>query len=58
MLRDRTVPEEDLWADSDSDTFRGAYFRLLRKQAEEDPKAVLATEISRKILAGREVKLP
>ena len=58
MLRDRTVPEEDLWADADSDTFRGAYFRLLRKQAEEDPKAVLATEISRKILAGREVKLP
>lgn len=58
LFRDRTVPEEDLWADADSDTFRGAYFRLLRRQAEEDPRAVLAAEISRKILAGREVKLP
>lgn len=58
LFRDRTVPEEDLWADADSDTFRGSYFRLLRKQAEEDPRAVLAAEISRKILAGREVVLP
>jgi len=58
FLRDRTEPEVDLWEDADSDTFRGVYFRLLRQQAEDDPKAVLAAEISRKILAGREVKLP
>ena len=58
FLRDRTVPEDDLWEDAGSDTFRGAYFRLLREQAEEDLRAVLAAEISRKILAGREVRLP
>lgn len=58
LFRDRTVPEEDLWADVDSDTFRGVYFRMLQKQAQEDPSAVLAAEISRKILAGREVTLP
>lgn len=58
FLRDRTEPELDLWEDADTDTFRGVYFRMLRQQAEEDPRAVLAAEISRKILAGREVKLP
>lgn len=58
ILRDRTEPKENLWEDTDSDTFRGAYFRMLREQAQEDPRAVLAAEISRKILAGREVKLP
>lgn len=58
FLRDRTEAEADLWEDADSDTFRGVYFRLLRQQAETDPRAMLAAEISRKILAGREVKLP
>lgn len=58
FLRDRTEPEADLWEDVGSDTFRGAYFRLLQHRAEEDPRAVLAAEISKKILAGREVKLP
>lgn len=58
LLRDRTEPEENVWEDADSDTFRGVYFRLLREQAEEDPRAVLAAEISRKILAGKEVRLP
>ena len=58
FLRDRTEPVADLWEEADSDTFRGVYFRLLRQQAQEDPRAVLAAEISRKILAGREVRLP
>ena len=58
LLRDRTEPLEDLWADAGSDSFRGIYFSLLRDRAEADPRAVLAAEISRKILAGREVKLP
>lgn len=58
LIRDQTVPEEDLWQDADADTFRGAYFRLLRQQAQEDPRAVLAARISRDILSGREVKLP
>lgn len=58
LLRDRTVPAEDLWEDVGSDTFRGVYFQMLKAQAEDDPRAVLAAEISRKILAGREVRLP
>lgn len=57
FLRDQTVPEEDIWEDVESDTFRGAYFRLLRQQAETEPLAVLAAEISKKILSGREVEL-
>lgn len=58
FFRDKTVPETDLWEDVGSDTFRGTYFRLLQQQAEENPRAALAAEISGKILAGREVKLP
>lgn len=58
FLRDRTEPAADLWADMDSDTFRGAYFRKLHQLAEENPRALLAAEISQKILSGREVKLP
>ena len=58
ILQDRTTPPEDLWEDVGSDTFRGVYFRLLQQHAQEDPRAVLAAEISRKILSGREVKLP
>ena len=58
FLRDRTIPVQDLWEDTGSDTFRGAYFRLLQQQAQTEPLAVLAAEISKKILSGREVKLP
>jgi len=58
FLRDRTMPELSLWEDTGSDTFRGTYFRLLQQQAETDPRAVLAAEISKKILTGREVRLP
>lgn len=58
ILRDRTESPEDLWAEAGSDSFRGVYFSLLRDRAGEDPRAVLAAEISRKILSGREVKLP
>ena len=58
ILRDQTEPREDLWAEAGSDSFRGVYFGLLRDRAGEDPRAVLAAEISRKILSGREVKLP
>lgn len=58
ILRDRTAPPENLWEDVDSDTFRGVYFRLLQQLSQEDSRAVLAAEISRKILSGREVRLP
>ena len=58
VLLDRRAPEEDLWADAGEDSFRGAYFRLLQQLSDEDPRAALAAEISRKILSGREVELP
>lgn len=58
FLRNRTSPKQDLWQDVGNDTFRGTYFRLLQQQAEKEPLAVLAAEISQKVLAGREVKLP
>ena len=58
FLRDETIPVQDLWEDTASDTFRGVYFRLLQQQAETEPLAVLAAEISKKILSGREVILP
>lgn len=58
IFRDQTVPKADIWEDADSDTLRGVYFRLLRERAEENPRAVLAAEISHKILSGREVRLP
>ena len=58
FLRDQTMPVQNLWEDVGNDTFRGAYFRLLQQQAQTDPLAVLAAEISQKILSGREVILP
>jgi DNA repair exonuclease SbcCD nuclease subunit len=58
FLRDETIPVQDLWEDVSSDTFRGTYFRLLQQQAQTQPLAVLAAEISKKILSGREVNLP
>ena len=56
--RDETIPVQDLWEDTASDTFRGVYFRLLQQQAKTETLAVLAAEISQKILSGREVILP
>ena len=58
LLRDETIPVQDLWEDTGSDTFRGVYFRLLQQQSQTEPLAALAAEISKKILSGREVNLP
>lgn len=58
FLRDETRAKKDLWEDADSDSLRGVYFRLLRQRAQEDSRAVLAAEISQRILSGREVRLP
>lgn len=63
QLRDRTEPPMDVWADTDGDTLEGVYFRLLREKLEAaDPEEARqitkAAEISRKLLAGREVMLP
>ena len=57
-LRDLTEMPVDIWEDAGSDSLRGMYFRMLQKIAEDDPNAVLAAEISRKLLEGREVRLP
>ena len=60
-LRDETLPPLDIWGDTESDTLEGVYFRLLKEAMEHDPDSreeiLLAAEISRKILAGREVTL-
>lgn len=58
FFRDETIPVQDLWEDAGSDTFRGAYFGLLQQRAQTEHLAVLAAEISKKILSGREVNLP
>ena len=63
LLRDRTVPPLDLWADAGEDTLQGVYFTMLRQamegQDEETCRRIaLAAKISRQILLEQEVKLP
>lgn len=58
IFRDRTELPVDLWADVGEDTLRGVYFRMLQEQAASEKDAILAAEISQKILSGREVRLP
>ena len=62
-LRDRTVPERDLWGSASEDTLEGVYFGLLKDaldNADEEQKEILtlAARISRQILDGQEVRLP
>lgn len=62
-LRDRTVPEKDIWGSADADSLEGVYFRLLKDaMAEADEHTqktlTLAARISRQILDGQEVVLP
>ena len=60
-LLDKTEPPIDLWENTDADTLEGMYFQLLRRSLEEQPEnarqILLAAEISRKLLDGREVTL-
>ena len=60
-LRDETLPPLDIWGDTDADTLQGVYFRLLREAMDANPESreeiLLAAEISRKLLEGREVTL-
>ena len=55
-LRDRTQPELPVWEDLQEDSLCGTFFRLLRDS--NNPHAQLASQISRKLLSGREVRLP
>lgn len=62
-LRDRTVPERDIWGSASEDTLEGVYFRILKdamdNASEEDREVLtLAARISRQILDGQEVRLP
>ena len=62
-LRDRTVPERDIWGCAGEDSLEGAYFRHLKEAMEsaegEDREILtLAARISRQILDGQEVLLP
>lgn len=62
-LRDRTVPERDIWGSAGADTLEGVYFRILRDSmaaASEEEQEIwtLAARISRQILDGQEVRLP
>ena len=62
-LRDETVPETDIWQNTDTDSLEGLLFGHLKKAAESDSevlsrRAVLAARLCRRILDGQEVKLP
>ncbi len=62
-LRDRTVPEMDLWGSLNSDTLESVYFQLLHDGLDTDSEKLqrrlkLAARISRQILDGQEVTLP
>ena len=56
-IRDCREEKLDLWAMAGEDSLRGLYFNKLQALSEKDPRAVLAAEISRRLLAGREVQL-
>ena len=63
ILRDRTIPETDLWGAVEDDTLEGIYFRKLRDAMNGQDEATqrkirLAAQISRQLLDGQEVKLP
>ena len=51
----------DEYGDTDADTLEGVYFRLLREAMEQSPEnreeILLAAELSRKILEGRDIAL-
>lgn len=56
-LRDETEAPVDPWAEAGEDTLRGTYFRLLKASGQGET-ARLAAELSRRLLDGREVRLP
>lgn len=63
VLRDRTEPPMDIWANVGEDSLEGMYFGLLHQQLESADEAtgekiLLAAKLSRRILENREVKLP
>lgn len=62
-LRDRTLPEVDLWSCIHEDTLEGVFFRTLHDGLNTDSEKLqqnlkLAAKIARQILDGQEVTLP
>ena len=62
-IRDRTVPEIDLWSGLEEDSLEGVYFRMLHDAMDSSSETLqrhlkLAAKISRQILDGQEVTLP
>lgn len=63
IIRDETLPEPDLWKNTDTDTLEGMVFSYLKETAETSgenlaQQATLAARICRSILDGQEVTLP
>lgn len=62
-LRDKTIPEKELWSAVGEDSLEGTYFSILHGGLDTDSEILkqrikLAAEISRQILDGQEVVLP
>lgn len=62
-LRDRTLPETDLWSATGEDSLEGMLFTILHDALDTESDLLrqrikLAARISRQILDGQEVKLP
>lgn len=63
ILRDRTVPEKELWSVVGEDSLEGMYFGILHDGLDTQSEVLqqrikLAAQISRQILDGQEVTLP
>ena len=63
VLRDKTIPEKELWSAVGKDSLEGMYFGLLHDGLDTESKVLrqrikLAAQISRQILDGQEVVLP
>jgi len=63
ILRDKTIPEAELWSAVGEDNLEGMYFTLLQNGLDTDSEKMqrclkLAARISRQILDGQEVTLP
>ena len=63
VLRDKTIPETELWSAVGDDSLEGVYFGLLHEALDTESEVFqqrvkLAAKISRQILDGQEVILP
>lgn len=63
ILRDRTKPAVDVWANAGEDSLQGTFFRILRDAGEGQDEQTrrtleLAAKLSWQILLGQEVELP